>query len=100
MTRREYKLRALGVFYELSSTPQLEAADALQNAANATAAVRENPWALRPTATEIGRLVHAGQLEHGAAWDALFIAATVAGLPHLAAQSVIGEAFAEAREAA
>jgi hypothetical protein len=36
-------------------------------------------------------------LDHGEAWDVLFVAAAAAGLDHLKAQHDIGMAFAAAR---
>ena len=49
-------------------------------------------------ATNAARLVYAGGVPFGEAWDALWLAAVAGGLEHLVAQQRIGEAFAQAKQ--
>lgn len=59
--------------------------------------VRRNPKRLPLEAFREAQRVHAGELHYGETWDALFLAATAAGVGHLDAQEIIGRQFRLAR---
>jgi hypothetical protein len=59
--------------------------------------IRRNPRLLHIWAQKTAHRVFAGVLDHGEAWDSLFIAAVAAGFDHLIAQRDIGMGFSAAR---
>jgi hypothetical protein len=59
--------------------------------------IRRNPRLLHIWAQKTAHRVFAGVLDHGEAWDSLWLAAVAAGLDHGEAQRDIGMGFSAAR---
>jgi hypothetical protein len=59
--------------------------------------IRRNPRLLHIWAQKTAHRVFAGVLDHGEAWDSLWLAAVAGGVDHLRAQQDIALGFAVAR---